>query len=67
MRLIALLAVGSLLALASGCGPGVVRSHDERVNVNMSSFEMDIRQMRDDWDALWMADREYRLTKWHIR
>ena len=50
-----------------GCGPGMVKSPDERMNTYRTVYDTDMRQLSDDWDALWLADRQYRLTKWQTR
>jgi len=55
-----------LLALV-GCGHGVVRTWPERKNVYRQTTDMDLRQLQDDWDTLWLLDRQYRLTRWQMR
>lgn len=67
MRL-AILSFGLLLGLCglSGC-TGVVQSQADRENTYRQALDMDTRQLVDDWDALWLADRKYRLTRWEIR
>ena len=55
------------LSVLAGCGHGVVRTKGERVNAYRQSINMDIRQLGDDWDTLWLIDRQYRLTRWQLR
>jgi hypothetical protein len=55
------------LSILAGCGPGVVKTKGERVNAFRQSANMDIHQLADDWDTLWLADRQYRLTRWQTR
>jgi hypothetical protein len=59
-----LLIVSSVLA---GCGPGVVKTKAERVNAFRESVDMDLRQIADDWDTIWLVNRQYRLTRWQTR
>lgn len=54
------------LGMVSGCA-GVVRTPEERANVFRKSVDMDLKQLADDWDTLWLQDRQYRLTRWHVR
>jgi len=56
-----------LLAVLGGCGQGVVMTKAERWNSFRESVDMDLRQLADDWDTLWLADRQYRLTRWYTR
>ena len=60
---------GLLIALSAlaGCGPGVVKTKAERVNVFRETVDMDLRQMADDWDTIWLVNRQYRLTRWQTR
>jgi len=55
------------LSLLVGCAAGVVRTPEERVNAFRESAAMDFRQLADDWDTIWMVDRQYRLTQWQTR
>ena len=55
------------LSLLAGCGAGVVRTQAERMNVYRQTLDMDLRQIADDWDTIWLADRQYRLTRWQTR
>ncbi len=64
LALLAVVLVG--LGVLTGCA-GVVRTPEERANVFRQSVEMDLKQLADDWDTLWLQDRQYRLTRWHVR
>ncbi|MFQ5805697.1 MAG: hypothetical protein ACE5I3_04520 [Phycisphaerae bacterium] len=55
------------LSVLMGCGPGVVKTKAERVNAFREGLDLDMRQMADDWDTLWLVNRQYRLTRWQIR
>lgn len=66
MRVLLLVASLCLLGFSTGCA-GVVKSPDDRANTYSHVLEMDMRQLADDWDGFWLADRQYRLTKWRIR
>lgn len=66
MRTLALL--GLLAGIVALCGcEGVVKNFDERMNQYGQTLDMDTRQLVDDWDYLWLADRQYRMTRWHTR
>ena len=55
------------LSFLAGCSSGVVRSGPERVNMYKHSFNMDFRQVADDWDSIWLLDHQCRLTPWITR
>lgn len=63
-KLVILVAIVGLVAVA-GCG--VTRSSHEIRNVVKQSLDMDMRQLVDDWNMLWLADRQSRRTRWHTR
>ncbi len=64
-KLVILVAIVGLAAVA-GCA-GVARSSQEIRNVNKQALDMDMRQIVDDWNMLWLADRQSRMTRWHTR
>ena len=66
MRTALLVMLLSAVGALAGCA-GVVRTVQERENMIRRSIEMDLHQLADDWDTLWLQDRQYRLTRWHIR
>jgi len=62
--------LGVLIGLSlvvAGCGPGVVKTQAERRNTYRQAFNMDMRQLVDDWDTLWLVERQSRLTRWQVR
>ncbi len=64
--LILLMLAGALTA--TGCSsPGVAKTPGDRSNTYRRALDMDMRQLADDWDVLWFADRQYRLTKYYTR
>jgi hypothetical protein len=67
MRKCVLIGLLTGLSVLVGCGAGVVKTRAERENAFHQSVAMDLRQMADDWDTLWLADRQYRLTRWQTR
>ena len=64
-KLVILVAIVGLAAVA-GCA-GVTRSSQEIRNVHKQALNMDMRQIVDDWNMLWLADRQSRMTRWHTR
>lgn len=64
-KLLLALSVAAVVVL-SGC-TGMVRTYDERKNVYKEVMDTDSRQFVDDFDAFWLADRQYRLTEWYLR
>lgn len=65
-RLCCLVVLITPLVVLTGC-QGVVKSKEEVRATYDRVLDMDMRQMSDDWNLLWLADRQYRLTKWHLR
>ena len=57
----------ALVGLAAVSGCGVTRSSAEIRNIAKQSIDMDMRQMVDDWNMLWLIDHQSRLTRWHTR
>ncbi len=57
----------AIVGLASVAGCGMTRSSQEIRNVAKQTLNMDMRQLVDDWNMLWLADRQSRLTRWHTR
>lgn len=63
-----------LLAIAIVCLGGVLggctlneRTAGERYSRFARVNEANMHMFWDDWDTLWLYDRESRLTKWHTR
>ena len=59
---------GVLLGLvaAAGCTT-MVKSPAEVKSTYRQALDTDLRQMAEDWNVLWLADRQYRLTRWYTR
>lgn len=66
MRKIMLLALVAGATALLGCA-GVVKTPGDRENTYRQALNMDMRQIVDDWDKIWFADRPYRMTKYHTR
>jgi hypothetical protein len=67
MRIVlTLAAMGLALCLSSGCS-GMVKTPEDRANTYSEVADTDARQLTDDWDLFWLADRQYRLSKWHLK
>lgn len=64
VRVLFLLLVG--LTISTGCS-GVTKSPAEISRTVEQSVDMDLRQITDDWNMIWLVDRQYRLSKWHMR
>lgn len=60
--------IGLLAAvgLTTGCAT-VAKSPEENLNNTRAVVELDLRQMADDWNLVWLTDRQCRLTRWHTR
>jgi hypothetical protein len=61
---IVLLTVGAFLA---GCGAGVVDTHQQRKLRYKHGLDLQARQIIDDFDYFWLAERPMELTEWHYR
>lgn len=66
MRIWLLLGLLAGLALSAGCAT-VTKTPEENVANVRSVLELDMRQIGDDWNLIWLADRQGRLTRWHTR
>ena len=54
------------LALATGCAT-VAKTPQENAATHRQIVELDMRQIADDWNLIWMTDRQCRLTRFHTR
>ena len=54
------------LALVTGCAT-VTKTSKENLNTYRSIAELDVREIGDDWNLIWLVDHQTRLTKWHTR
>lgn len=66
MRKWLLLGLLAGLALTTGCAT-VTKTGAENRATHRQIVELDARQIADDWNLIWMADRQCRLTRWHTR
>jgi hypothetical protein len=67
MRKVIAIGIAAGLLLLAGCN-GMVRDHDERKAMYAQTIDSDMRQLVDDWDSFWLADRTHsRLTEWYTR
>jgi hypothetical protein len=66
MRKWLLLGLLAGLAVTAGCAT-VTKTAEENRATQRQVAAFDLRQMGDDWNLLWMADRQSRLTRWHTR
>lgn len=63
----AVIAFVAFVALVAIPGCGVTKNSAEVRSTARQSIDLDMRQIVDDWNHIWMVDRQYRLTKWHTR
>jgi len=62
------LILGLLAGLAASVGCATVnRTAAENRAAHRHIVDFEIRQIGDDWNLIWLADRQSRLTKWHTR
>lgn len=66
MRALAVLVGVVALFAISGCN-GVTKNDAEIRATASQSIDLDARQIVDDWNSIWLVDRQYRLTRWHTR
>ncbi len=61
--------IGLLAGVAlttAGCAT-VSKSPEENLYNTRSIVELDMREMADDWNLIWLTDRQCRLTRWITR
>lgn len=63
LLLLSCLLLGAILA---GC-TGMVDSSSERYRRYEQIEDINRRQLVDDWDYLWLNEKNSRLTQWHPR
>ena len=63
-RCVILATLVATIVLAAGCGDGVAYTRRERQERNRRILDNDMKQLVDDWDMLWLNERESRRTKW---
>ena len=54
------------LAAAAGCAT-VSKTPEENLYTYRAINELDMREITDDWNLIWLADRQCRLTRWITR
>ena len=66
-RLMLLAALLGTMLFQVGCaGDGIAYTSEERAERHRKIRESDQKQLRDDWDLLWLKDRELRTSRWII-
>ena len=65
MKTFLLLLVLCLGAFLAGCG--LVTSEEEHNQQIKGITDLQARQMVDDWDYIWLYERNSRMTYWHPR
>ncbi len=66
MRTLAFLGFLLLIVWSAGCAT-VTKTPAEVRNTYKQELDLDMRQIADDWNMIWLADRQYRLTRWYTR
>lgn len=66
MRKCLLLGLGIALAAIAGCAT-VTRTADENLANQIQIADLEMRQIADDWNLIWMTDRQNRLSRWITR
>lgn len=51
-----------LLGTLVGCGDGMAITARERQQRHRHIMETDMKQLNDDWDAVWLLDQPGRMT-----
>jgi len=50
-----------------GYDESLTKSRSERIQAQRQQHDFMSRQLVEDIDSFWMADRPSRLTEWHVR
>ena len=66
MRKCLLMGLGLGLVLLAGCAT-VTRTPSENAANQKQIIGLEMRQLADDWNLLWMTDRQNRLSRWITR
>lgn len=53
-------------ALVAGCAT-VAKTEEDNENTWKQIADLDERQIGDDWNLIWLSDRQGRLTRFHMR
>ncbi len=54
------------VGLTAGCAT-VTQTPKENYLSQRQIAELEFREIADDWNMIWMVDRQNRLTKWRTR
>jgi hypothetical protein len=54
------------LSLAAGCAT-VTQTPAQNRATTAQIWELELREMADDWNLMWMTNRPNRLTRWQTR
>lgn len=52
--------------LTSGCATVTKTAEESTMNINQIA-DLDARQVAEDWNSIWFAEHQTRLTRWHTR
>ncbi len=66
MRKFWMLGLISGLVVLAGCAT-VANTGAENRAMQRYTIELEMRQLADDWNLIWMTDRPSRLTRWQTR
>jgi hypothetical protein len=66
MRTWLLLGLLGLVALGTGCAT-VTMTSEENLAMTRNHAELEMREIGDDWNMIWLNDRQNRLSRWHTR
>lgn len=66
MRTWVVLGFVAVLGLVAGCATMTRTPQENMANVR-SIIEVDALEMADDWNMIWLTDRQCRLSRWHVR
>lgn len=65
-RLLIATLIGFAAMACGGCAT-MTRTGEENARMQRQIVNLEMRQIADDWNYVWLADRQPRLTKWHTR
>lgn len=65
-RFLTVALIGFAALICNGCA-SMTRTGEENVRMQTQIVNLEMLQIADDWNYLWLADRQPRLSKWHTR
>ena len=65
MKKLCILAIVSLASLFTGCG--LMDSAPQRTRRQLLTTDLYMREAVDDWDYIWLYERNSYLNPWHAR